>query len=78
MEQAVALSNAQEPVILSLLAAMYAEVGRFPDAVASARKAVDLANRSGDQNLADTLKRRIARYQERIPPGGAATPSVVR
>lgn len=71
MERAAALSSAQEPVILSLLAAMYAEVGRFPDAVTSARKALDLAIRNGNQELADTLNRRITRYQERIPPGGA-------
>jgi tetratricopeptide (TPR) repeat protein len=76
MERAVALSNGQEPVVLSLLAAMYAEVGRLPDAVASARRALDLADRSGDRKLAETLNRRIASYEERIsvgsPPGPAA------
>ncbi len=63
MERAVKLSNAREPVVLSLLAAMYAEVGRMPDAIDTARRALDLANRSGDHDLAATLNTRIARYQ---------------
>ncbi len=75
MERAVALSNAQEPVVLSLLAAMYAEVGRFPDAVASARQALDLAERGGDQKLADTLNRRIATYRDRISVGSSLAPA---
>jgi len=42
---------------------MYAEVGRMPDAIDTARRALDLANRSGDHDLAATLNTRIAHYQ---------------
>ena len=66
MERAVKLSNAREPVILSLLAAMYADAGRMQDALDSARQALELANRSGNRELAATLNTRIARYQARV------------
>jgi tetratricopeptide (TPR) repeat protein len=66
MERAVKLSNAREPVILSLLAAMYAEAGRMREAIDSARQALALANRSGDTELAATLTARIARYQAKV------------
>jgi tetratricopeptide (TPR) repeat protein len=65
MERAVKLSNAREPVILSLLAAMYADAGRIPEAIDRARQALDLANRSGNTELAATLNTRIARYRAR-------------
>jgi tetratricopeptide (TPR) repeat protein len=66
MERAVKLSHAREPVILSLLAAMYAEVGRMPEAIDSARQALALANRNGDRELAANLNARIARYQAKV------------
>jgi hypothetical protein len=45
---------------------MYADVGRMPEAIDSARQALALANRSGDQELAATLTARIARYQAKV------------
>jgi len=66
MERAVALSSRREPLLLSLLSAMYAELGRLADAIDTARQALNLASRSGDSQLAAGLTARIARYQERL------------
>ena len=42
-ERAARLSGGQKPAILGTLAAAYAEAGRFPEAVQTARKALKLA-----------------------------------
>ena len=62
-EKAVELSGGQEPQSLEMLAAMYSEVGRFPDAVRVGRRALDLATRDNNQPLAETLRARIAYYE---------------
>jgi len=62
-ERAVELSGGQEPQSLEMLAAMYSEVGRFPDAARVARRALDLANRQNDNALAETLRARISYYE---------------
>ena len=49
--------------ILQILARVYSEVGRFPDAVRTARQALDLATQAGDSSLAGTLRARIAYYE---------------
>jgi tetratricopeptide (TPR) repeat protein len=49
--------------ILPILARVYSEVGRFPDAVRTAQQALDLATQAGDSFLAGTLRSRIAYYQ---------------
>ena len=64
-EKAVELSGGQEPQSLVMLAAMYSEVGRFPDAAQTARRALDLAVRENDDTLAQTLRDRIADYESR-------------
>ncbi len=62
-EKAVELSGGKEPTNLDLLAAMYSEVGRYRDAVATANRALDAANAAGNSSLAQALRARIARYQ---------------
>ena len=62
-ERAVELSGGQEPQSLEMLAAMYSEVGRFPDAARVARQALSLATRENDNSLAETLRARIAYYE---------------
>jgi tetratricopeptide (TPR) repeat protein len=62
-EKAVELSGGQEPQSLEMLAAMYSEVGRFPDAARVARRALEPARRQNDNSLADTLRARIAYYE---------------
>jgi protein O-mannosyl-transferase len=56
-ERAVRLTSRQDPVSLDTLAAAYAEAGRFDEAAAAAREALDLEARSGtpDRALADRL-----------------------
>lgn len=51
-EQACAASNYQQPEMLTTLAAAYAEVGRFQDAIAMAQKARSLAASNGQSALA--------------------------
>jgi Flp pilus assembly protein TadD len=47
---------------LDTLAAAYAERGQFPEALATVRKALDLATQQHDQRLADTLRSRTKLY----------------
>jgi tetratricopeptide (TPR) repeat protein len=54
-------------IVLRTLAAAYAEVGRFPDAIETARKAQELANRAGDAGLANDLESNIQSYQANQP-----------
>ena len=62
-EKAVELSSGQEPQSLEMLAAMYSEVGRFPDAARVAKRALELATRENDNALAETLGARISYYE---------------
>ena len=70
MERAAALSNSNEPEILSYLAAVYADAGRLAEAIDTATRARDLANRSGARDLAAALDARIARYKTSASNGG--------
>jgi len=56
-------SEDREPRFLGTLAAAYAEVGEFTQAIEAAERAVTLASASGDKVLADTLRLHIHRYQ---------------
>jgi tetratricopeptide (TPR) repeat protein len=62
-EQARDLSGGREPAILDVLAAAYAEAGRFSDAVETARRALSLA----DGRLAPAVRERLALYEKRNP-----------
>jgi Flp pilus assembly protein TadD len=62
-EQAASLTAMREPAILDMLAAMYAETGRYQDAVTTARKALDLANQQRNVELAGSLRSSLARYE---------------
>jgi tetratricopeptide (TPR) repeat protein len=66
-ERAARLAGDQEAALLDTLAAAYAEAGRFPEAVETARRALDLAIGHGDQRLAEGLRARIALYEARTP-----------
>ncbi|HYW45607.1 MAG TPA: tetratricopeptide repeat protein [Bryobacteraceae bacterium] len=61
--KAVELSHGTDSRALDALAAAYAETGRFPEAVETARRALDLA----EQPLVPALKARIAMYQRQEP-----------
>jgi Flp pilus assembly protein TadD len=62
-EQAASLTGMREPAILDILAAMYAETGRYQQAVATAQKALDLANEQRNYELAASLRSSLGRYE---------------
>jgi superkiller protein 3 len=66
-ERAVRLSGGREPAILDALAAAYAELGRFPESLQTARRALFLAIQQNKQPLAEALRARIALYEARTP-----------
>ncbi len=65
--RAVQLSAGRDPAILGTLAAAYAEAGRFPEAVETARKAAELAARQDKPSMAESLKAQIALYEAQKP-----------
>ncbi|MGD0128264.1 MAG: tetratricopeptide repeat protein [Terriglobia bacterium] len=66
-ERAVQLSGGGDPAILDTLAASYAEVGRFSQAVQTAGQALALATQQDKQPLAETLRAKIALYEAKTP-----------
>ena len=71
----------QDPATLQVLAAAYAETGRFEEAADLARQAIRLAQAAGNQALASTLAQQLQHYEAgqplRIPapPSPAPTPA---
>ncbi len=65
--KACELTRHQHPEALHALAAAYAEVGRFPDAVSTAEAAVRAARAAGDENLARAVGQPIELYRQRRP-----------
>jgi hypothetical protein len=55
------------PEYLDTLAAAYAEVGRYDDAVTTTRKAIALSAGSVDKELANQLRERVRSYESRQP-----------
>lgn len=64
-ERAVRITSHRDVMSLDTLAAAYAEVGRFEEAVATAREALTLAEQRGDRATAVELTDRVARYGSR-------------
>jgi Flp pilus assembly protein TadD len=56
-----------QPGTLDCLAAAYAEAGRFPEAIATARRALALAVKQNNRTLASSLPARIAQYEAGKP-----------
>jgi len=77
-ERAAQLTGGRRPEILDTLAAAYAEAGRFTEAVATARRALALASESGNAALAETLKARLALYENGSPLRAAGRPVAAR
>jgi Flp pilus assembly protein TadD len=65
-EQAVQLSGGREPLALSLLAGVYGDLGRYAEALETARRALELALQKNDSELASELTARIDAYQARV------------
>jgi protein O-mannosyl-transferase len=66
-EKAAELTSRQVPAILNTLAAAYAEVGRFDDAIATANQAVELAQHANQTNMVAKITREIALYKSHTP-----------
>jgi tetratricopeptide (TPR) repeat protein len=66
-ERAVKLSASSDPSLLDVLAAAYAEVGRFPEALQTAHRALYLATQQNARPLVQGLKTRIALYESNSP-----------
>jgi tetratricopeptide (TPR) repeat protein len=66
-QRAAYLSGGRDPAALDTLAAAYAAVGRFSEAVQSARQAIVLAESQHNGALADKIRARISLYQVGTP-----------
>jgi len=66
-ERARDRSPEPQAVLLSTLAAAYAEAGRFPEAVRAGERAVELAKGAGDGQQAATYARQLSRYRAGKP-----------
>jgi tetratricopeptide (TPR) repeat protein len=62
-ERACRLTGGQQPAYLDTLAAAYAAAHRFPEAIATAKKAFELANTTGQAQLATEIQNRLRLYQ---------------
>jgi tetratricopeptide (TPR) repeat protein len=66
-ETASRLSGGNRPLILRILAAAYAETGRFADAIETAQQALRLAGAGDNTILVNALRKEIALYQSGLP-----------
>ncbi len=69
-EQAAELSQMREPVILEILAEMYAETAHYKDAAAVARRGMEVAVQLRNDKLAASLKSNLERYETLTQGGG--------
>ncbi len=65
--RACELTGHRRPLLLGTLAAACAEAGRFEEAIAAAQKARDLAQASGQNELAQKNEALLKLYQSRRP-----------
>jgi tetratricopeptide (TPR) repeat protein len=66
-QRANQLAGDGNPAVLGTLAAAYAEAGRFPEAVATAQRALQLAGTQSNTALADALRSQMKLYQAGSP-----------
>jgi tetratricopeptide (TPR) repeat protein len=66
-QQAVQLSGGNSPEILDTLAAAYAEAGRFPEAVETAQRALDLSAAQNNKPLAKVIQNQLRLYEANSP-----------
>ncbi|PYJ03278.1 MAG: hypothetical protein DME25_12640, partial [Verrucomicrobia bacterium] len=66
-ERACELTKHQQPMLLGTLAAAYAEVGRFKEAIATAEKARALSTSPGQEELREKNRRLLELYQAGKP-----------
>jgi len=62
--QATESEGASDPIVWDTLAAAYAEIGQFEEAVKTANKAINLATVAGYKQLADQIQNRRQMYEQ--------------
>jgi tetratricopeptide (TPR) repeat protein len=65
-QQALQISQ-DNPKILRVLAAAQAEIGKFEQAIQTARQGLELADRQGDRDSADSLRSDLLLYESKRP-----------
>ena len=70
-EEAVRISGGQDPELMADLAGTYAEAGRLSEAVTTARKALDLAQKQNNAELAAELGARLRSYESKNAAAGS-------
>ena len=66
--RACELTGYQDPTALLALSEGYAEVGRFPDALSVAQRALAIAEEARSEALVNAIRQRIDFYQRGEPP----------
>jgi tetratricopeptide (TPR) repeat protein len=66
-QRSAKLSGGVDPKILDVLAAAYAEAGRFPEAIETADRALSLARRTNDAELVQAVDSRLKLYKGHTP-----------
>jgi tetratricopeptide (TPR) repeat protein len=66
-QRAVELSGGRDPNFLRALAAAYAETGRFPEAITTAKQAMLIATMQGKSRFAKVLDEDVGLYREHVP-----------
>jgi tetratricopeptide (TPR) repeat protein len=61
------LSSGTDPFVLHSLAAAYAEVGQFSEAIETAQEALRLSSQGGDDGLTKALSKEMEFYKARLP-----------
>uniref|UniRef100_Q029B0 Tetratricopeptide TPR_2 repeat protein n=1 Tax=Solibacter usitatus (strain Ellin6076) TaxID=234267 RepID=Q029B0_SOLUE len=69
VEESSRLSAGQDAMTLDLLAALYAEAGRFGDAASAVSKAIARAQALNQPRAVEAMKAKLANYQERARHG---------
>ena len=66
-EEADRAAGGTDPVLAGVLAGAYAEAGRFPEAVATAQRGLQLAQEQSNAQLAAGLQQQLGEYQAGRP-----------
>lgn len=66
-ERARALTERKQPALLTTAAAAYAEVGKFSEAIATAREAASLARSNGDVKTTELAEKLLTAFQANQP-----------
>ena len=69
-ERANQLAGGKNPAVLCTLAAAYAEAGRFPEAIETGQRALQLAQAQSNATLAGALQSQLKLYQAGTPSHG--------